>query len=137
MQRIAIVLGAAFVLLTPAASFAGKKGSPSKSANTCLDTDHCPPPGTCSQSQYDALVDKKEAACNQARSCARPRPKQDCDVYKANIGRNGDCISARNAVMKCFKGGDARHRNERDNVVRVLNDCKKHLSDAKAQRFCK
>jgi hypothetical protein len=134
MLRFASAALATFsMVLAPAAAAKQPPKQP-----RCPDANHCPPPGMCSQKQYDALVATKERACNQVRACRRPVRGVDCKEYRANIQRNLDCKNARNAVMmKCFKGGDARHRRERDNVVRDLNNCKKYLSQATSQNFCR
>jgi hypothetical protein len=92
----------------------------------------------CTPAQYAPLKAEKERACNQERRCVTAIKGVDCDEYRASIARNQECIQARNAVMmRCFKGGDGRHRIERKNAVDVLNFCRKQLGKATVRGWCR
>ncbi len=69
--------------------------------------------GDCSPAQHAALQAAVEAACKGASSGCRPGMSQ-AELY-ANLARNEACAAARDAInRKCFKGGDAGHKEAAD-----------------------
>jgi hypothetical protein len=131
--RMPLIIGFLVALSSP-------NGGAQEKKDPCPDRNNCPPPGTCTSSRLSSMQSAKDSACNRSRSCQQPSAssKADCGEYKEFIQRNEECIQKRNDIMsECFKGGNDSHRDERDNVVRVLNDCKKALSNAQSMNVCK
>jgi RHS repeat-associated protein len=87
-----------------------------------------PPPGTCSWSQWRALQNAKDAACNppDGRTCNSQTP---CAKVWINVGHNVACINARVALnATCFHGGDPEHLARIEEATDVLVRCTNELN---------
>jgi hypothetical protein len=82
------------------------------------------PPGDCSWAEYIALkiaVDLAKAAFSALGGC---KGTDSCAVLLAKIAAVSAEIAARLFLMvKCFKGGDADHREQLNNKVNALINC--------------
>ncbi len=79
--------------------------------------------GNCSPEEHDALRDKKEKACDDAKGLS-------CQKGELNYGKAEKiqkCIDARiNIARKCFAGGDAGHNEQINQLFRIIGKCTGH-----------
>ncbi|WP_455769348.1 RHS repeat-associated core domain-containing protein [Paracidovorax citrulli] len=77
----------------------------------------------CSPEEHDALRDKKEKACDDAKGLS-------CQKGELNYGKAEKiqkCIDARiNIARKCFAGGDAGHNEQINQLFRIIGKCTGH-----------
>jgi RHS repeat-associated protein len=87
-----------------------------------------PPPGDCDPDTQRRLQDDVNYACKQPRKCTQGMSSSELTT---NMIRNRSCGNARNLInKKCFRGGDAEHREEADNAFHSLAKCESLISSA-------
>lgn len=108
----------------------------------CPDRSNCPPPGTCSDSDYGSFRDEVERWCKgPERSCQSiagfDETEVDCSDLKARLEVAEKCVKARDDVMShCFKGGDDAHQKERSNAADVRNSCQELIRHKQGVNSC-
>jgi hypothetical protein len=79
------------------------------------------PNGDCTPKRKNFLQYRVKAICGQARSC---EGITDCAELWRRAHINEACMTARQNVMsECYRGGDARHKKDVDDVRKVLQKC--------------
>ncbi|WP_418386662.1 hypothetical protein, partial [Akkermansia sp.] len=89
--------------------------------------------GDCTATEHAVLNKAVGTACKGPKfSCNRKKyPNLSCDEIKLRITRATACVTARVAInKKCFKGGDATHRQEEEKAKTALKECTaRHLAE--------
>ena len=88
-------------------------------------------PGDCSWADYVVLRLSTESAKAVVSTLGRCGPGDSCNFLALKIAAITAEIAARVAIAtKCFKGGDADHREQIDNKVNMLNRCYRFFQDS-------
>jgi RHS repeat-associated protein len=87
--------------------------------------------GDCTPAEHAALQAAVNAACKSGpRAC---KGNQDLATLEANLAKNLACAAARDAINnKCFKGGDAGHRQAANEARNAAANCTKLIAQKKA-----
>ena len=115
----------------------------------CPSREQCLRPGICTRSRLDTEQSKKDGLCGRPRSCGgiivrapmdanniRASERVDCNLINQFIEAGRSCRDQRTEVMKCFRGGDQTHADERATVQQVLAECEDKLRSAKSLNLC-
>jgi RHS repeat-associated protein len=83
------------------------------------------PSGDCTPAEYAALKATIDALCpGKGNSLTRCEPSDDCDTLVEKGTMFAGCATARDLVnKKCFRGGNATHREEANNARNAVARC--------------
>jgi RHS repeat-associated protein len=99
-------------------------------------TPHSPPKprcGDCTPAEHAALQAAVNAACKSGPS--KCTGSQDLATLQANLAKNAACAAGRDAINnKCFKGGDAGHREAADNARKAAAKCAALIAQKQANQ---
>ena len=112
----------------------------SKSAEQLLQRQASPaagspmhPPGDCTPGEHRQLQDEVQEWCkNKPRGCEE---SQTLEELEERIENNSKCIAARNRINnKCFRGGDAGHKEALQIAINSLVRCQRVRDRVKARQ---
>jgi hypothetical protein len=109
----------------------------------CPDPEsNCPKPGMCTWSDYRDLRSKVGPACKSSKlTCVDDWSKDDneadCNELQRRKEQADKCATARDDLMqRCFKGGNSKHREERDNAKKARDWCQELSEYKKGKNIC-
>lgn len=80
--------------------------------------------GDCDRGDLDVLHELQVQACSVSGKCSQFSKREDCDDIAKHIAINESCMLRRRVIMdRCFKGGDAPHRNQLLTVEKIQGVC--------------
>ena len=88
--------------------------------------------GTCTEEEKNAVEGEKEAACAKLKACksvdGKNTTQADLDANMTQWEKNYGCAEGRIKVMDtCFRGGDAGHNGQLQQVMTTINNCEKNI----------
>jgi RHS repeat-associated protein len=87
-----------------------------------------PPPGDCTQDKLDELTRAKDEACKSVRSCVQGDTPEE---IRGKIAQARKCLHARRLRENtCFRGGDQGHRDQMEQLINLMDKCKKDLRNS-------